>query len=154
MEKFREFLKVNGSTLGTVAALLFGGVLIFSSYRMSCGPSETFLAANERPFVCAETKKGFTYTLQAGDRVPVYSPHSGKNTGFPAELCFWTADGKEKTSPTYVLMQPGGNFCPDCKRVVRLYNPRPGPGASPPPTRAEYEANRKTGREPGEPSEG
>jgi hypothetical protein len=64
------------------------------------------------------------------------------NTGYPAEACYWTADGGTKTEPTWVLMnavlgKPGPTFCPDCGRLVVARNPMPGPGVKPPPTQQE-----------------
>ncbi len=77
--------------------------------------------------------------------IPVKSPFTGKETGYKAELCFWTKDGSTKTDPTAVLMnddvgKPGPTFCPDCGRLVVHHNPVPGPHSKPPPTREEYEA--------------
>ena len=62
---------------------------------------------------------------------PVKSPHSGKETGYEPERCYWTADGKPKPEPTYVLLnaavgKPGPTFCQDCKRLVVGLNPPAG----------------------------
>ena len=77
--------------------------------------------------------------------MPVLSPFSGKNTGYPAELCYWTKDGSIKTDPTPVLLNTyiGDNsptFCPDCGRLVVGHNPRAVAGAHAPPTKQEWES--------------
>lgn len=84
----------------------------------------------DRNFICSETRKAFSYTIKDGDQYPVMSPYTNRPTGFPAEKCYWTADGKAKTTPTLVLlnMYVGVNEptrCPDCGREVFPHNPRP-----------------------------
>ena len=103
-------------------------------------------------FICAETGKPFEYTIKRGDTLPVKSPHSGKNTGWEAEKCFWTADGKFKSEPTYVLLnehsgKPGATFCPDCGRLVVRFNPPPTAGATPPPKESEMKDRKARPRE-------
>jgi hypothetical protein len=115
------------------------GILAF---RNTFGPSREVAQANERFFVDAETGKPFKHDLTSGEEIPVRAP-SGKNTGFPAELCFWTKDGKPKTEPTAVLMnawvgKPGPTFCPDCGRLVVGHNPPASADRKPPPTKEEY----------------
>jgi hypothetical protein len=85
--------------------------------------------------------------LKVGDQIPVKSPHSGKSTGYPAELCYWTKDGVIKSEPTAVLLRShlgerSPTFCPDCGRLVVGHNPRPSQGDKPPPTQAEYKPRR------------
>src|SRR5947207_2814894 len=62
------------------------------------------LSSRSSQFVCSETGKAFNYELKEGDSIPVRSPFSGKNTGYPAELCYWTKDGTMKETPTPVLL--------------------------------------------------
>lgn len=81
-------------------------------------------------FMCIETNKTFTYAMKQGERSPVLSPYSNQRTGYLAEPCYWTADGKRKETPTYVLLndhvgKPGDTFCPDCGRLVIGHNPPP-----------------------------
>lgn len=95
-------------------------------------------------FICSQTGKAFRHELTAGEAIPIYSPYSGSNTGYPAELCYWNADGTIKSTPTPVLLnswigKPGPTFCPDCGRLVVARNPYPSPNSKPPPTREEYE---------------
>lgn len=107
------------------------------------GGSEAAQISAERVFMCAETGKPFELELEAGMKIPTHSPHSGKDTGYPAELCYWTADGKTKSEPTAVLLnsvtgKSGPTFCRDCSRLVVGHNPSPEPGMSPPPKESEY----------------
>jgi hypothetical protein len=95
--------------------------------------------------VCAQTGKAFTVELKDGLSIPVRSPYSGQQTGYPAELCYWTKDGKPKDEPTAVLLNSwvgkrGPTFCPDCGRLVVGRNPEPAPDRKPPPTREEYQS--------------
>lgn len=133
MARVREFLNtVSGRSV--VIAILVVGITVAISNMISTFSSPVSLAS-ERIFICEETGKGFEYTLKEGVMLPVLSPHSGKKTGYPAELCFWTAGGTIKDEPTAVrLPSPAPVFCPDCKRQVRPYNPKPKAGDNPPPT--------------------
>jgi hypothetical protein len=77
-----------------------------------------------------------------GQSIPIKAP-SGNNSGYPAELCYWTKDGQAKTDPTPVLLnvlvgKPGPTFCPDCGRLVVGHNPRPGAGVKAPMTQEEW----------------
>ena len=142
LEGLRRFFRTKagqGVAVGLTAVAL---VLAVISVRANLGASAAAYA-NEHVFICAETKKPFEYELVAGDRIPVRSPHSGKESGYPAELCYWTKDGKTKDEPTPVLLnnylgKTDPTFCPDCGRLVVGHNPLPQPGSKPPPTQAEY----------------
>jgi hypothetical protein len=106
------------------------------------GPSPAVVASTRGQFICAETGKPFALTITPGMTLPVRSPHSGKNTGYPAEFCYWTSDGNTRTEPFPVLLNSylgkrDPTFCPDCGHLVRSRNPLPVPG-SPPPTRQQY----------------
>ena len=99
----------------------------------------------ERMFIDAQTGKPFAHAVRPGETIPVESP-SGARSGYPAEACYWTADGKPKETPTYVLLNIyTGNraptFCSDCGRLVVGHNPHPHPGTKPPPIRTEYESS-------------
>jgi hypothetical protein len=128
------------------ATIVLGVLLIVMSFKWSFGPSAAARAANEKMFVCSKTGKSFSVTLTLGMKVPVHSPYSGEDTGYPAEQCWWTTDGQIKRSPDYVLVgseigKPGPTFCPVCGRLVVPRNPHPLPGDQPPPTEAEYRAS-------------
>ncbi|MEI8194583.1 MAG: hypothetical protein WCI73_01605 [Phycisphaerae bacterium] len=124
-----------------LAGLGFGGYRLYGLLGRSAEARDL----NRRWMVCTQTKKPFQVDLDSLKGIPAPSPFSGRNTGQPAELCFWTADGKPKTEPTPVLLNqylndPAPTFCPDCGRLVVARNPGPDQAASPPPTKAEYEA--------------
>src|SRR5262245_34045270 len=107
------------------------------------GPSDAVKLSRERAFICSETGKAFNYELREGVRIPVKSPYSGKETGYPAELCYWTKEGQIAKDSTPVLLnnwvgKSGPTFCPVCGRLVVGHNPRPVEGSKPPPTQAEY----------------
>jgi hypothetical protein len=140
--------KIGESKIGQAAAVIViiaVGIFAYNQVRSLFGQSDAAAHANDRIFVCSETGKSFHVTLNASTQVPARSPYSGKNTGYPAELCYWTADGHVKSDPTPVLLnvyigKSGPTFCPDCGRLVVGHNPRAQPGMNPPPTKAEYEA--------------
>ncbi|MGD1276197.1 MAG: hypothetical protein ABR964_03115 [Tepidisphaeraceae bacterium] len=142
IEQLRRFL---GSRLGRAVAICFTLLALgwAAATTVSYFHSDTPSSAFSRMFICTETQKPFSHKLEVGETVPVYSPYSGKNTGVPAEACYWTADGGAKSEPTWVLLnelagKEGPTFCPDCGRLVVGHNPAPRPGAKPPPTPSEY----------------
>jgi hypothetical protein len=138
----REFLNSSrGRSITLVAVIIVLAAAAFFIWR-SLGPSEAEAMSRDRVFIDSKTMKAFEHELKIGDRIPVDAP-SGGRTGYPAELCYWTKDGKEKKDPTAVLLkhwirESGPTFCPDCGRLVVGHNPTPGPGAKPPPLQSEY----------------
>lgn len=107
------------------------------------GPSPAVAASTRGQFICAETGRSFSLTITPGLTLPVRSPYSRKNTGYPAEFCYWTKDGGIRTEPVPVLLNSylgkrEPTFCPDCGRLVRARNPRPVPGSPPPTTRQQF----------------
>lgn len=144
MKGIREFLNTPlgrgiGITVAVVALVAMGWTI-----KNSLGPSGAAAMSADRIFIDATTGKSFHHELKMNETIPVMAP-SGEQTGYPAELCYWTADGKIKDTPTAVLLNswkkvPGPTFCPDCGRLVVAHNPRPTPGSKPPPTEAEYAA--------------
>lgn len=118
--------------LVSIALFAAAGYLVWRTFAYP-----EYAAPDTEPvmYICSETKKEFGHVRKAGEKSPVYSPHSKKNTGYPAEKCFWTKDGKIKDHPTYVLVNEylGSSeptLCPDCGRLVTLHNPRPRKGDS------------------------
>ncbi|MEA2735775.1 MAG: hypothetical protein QOE14_2226 [Humisphaera sp.] len=139
--KLTEFAQTTGGRVAAILIIAIGVGFMFFSVR-NFARSEGSALTNERPYICAETGKTFTYKVKLGDTFPVESPYSGKRTGYHAEACFWTKDGKIKREPTYVLLnkyanKTGPTFCPDCGRLVREMNDPPMEGATPPPTEEE-----------------
>lgn len=143
VERVREFLQTRGgrATAGGLAVLAV--IVMAWSVRSNLGETEAESASRDRLFMCAETGKPFRASVGPGVATPVLSPHSGKNTGYEAEYCYWTKDGKLKKDATPVLLnqyagKKGATFCPDCRRLVTAQNPPGIPGDKAPPTEAEY----------------
>jgi hypothetical protein len=138
----REFLNSpTGKMLSVGFAVVVIAVAGFLIWR-SMGLSEAEAMSRDRIFIDSKTMKPFEHELKIGDMIPVDAPSGGK-TGYPAELCYWTKDGKEKKDPTPVLLkhwigETGPTFCPDCGRLVVGHNPMPGPTAKVPPLKSEY----------------
>jgi hypothetical protein len=140
--------KIGKSKAGQAASVMITIVaVIFIVYQLHAlfGVSSAVAIANQRIFICSETGKSFRVDLTSveGQTPPIQSPYSGKKTAYPAELCYWTADGKVKTDPTPVLLnqwvgKDGPTFCPDCGRLVVGNNPAAMEGKRPPPTRDEW----------------
>jgi hypothetical protein len=138
----REWLDSTGGKIAAAVLLIVAAVAVFVAIRRAFGPPPEVTAANRRVFVDVETGKPFTYELKIGDMIPVQAP-SGKQSGYPAELCFWTKDGKIREEGFAVVLneelgKTGPTFCPDCGRLVRGHNPRPQEGDKPPPLKEEY----------------
>lgn len=142
----REFLETKWGKGIAAALILVGAIAIFQSFRSNLGQSEAEAASRSRMFVCSQSGESFEATVSEGMTIPVHSPHSGENTGYPAELCYWTADGTIEEEPTYVLLnkyanKDGPTFCPTCHRIVVQGNPLPVAGYAP-QTEAEYNQQR------------
>lgn len=143
----RQFLNSKKGRAAGIGISVLGVVAVAWTAWSSLGPSSIAKASRERLFIDATTGKPFPYTLTAGASIPVKAP-SGGDTGYPAEECYWTADGTPKAEPTYVLLnshlgKSDPTFCPDCGRLVLPRNPMAKAGAKPPPTKAEYKPRRK-----------
>jgi hypothetical protein len=140
----REFLNSSrGRTVSfSLVAILLLAAIVLAWWAIS--PSDAVESSRDRWFVDSTTMKPFRHELKEGESMPIKAP-SGSNTGYPAELCYWTKDGQTKDDPTPVLLndrigKSGPTFCPDCGRLVVGHNPLPMPGKKPPPTEAEYKA--------------
>ena len=137
----REFFRTGkGKNVAIGLVIVALGICAWSVWGIFGGGEAARMSA-DRVFVCSETGRPFELELKAGMKIPVHSPHSGKDTGYPAELCYWTADGKVKSEYTAVLLneqlgKPGQTYCPDCGRLVVRYNPLPAEGAKPPPKKS------------------
>jgi hypothetical protein len=149
MNKFRKFLESRGGQI-VAAVVVIGAVAIaifaVRGFLKGGTPEDGFY----NTYVCTETGKSFRHRNEIGETIPIHSPFSGKDTGYPAEACYWSADGGAKTEPTWVVLnevagKPGPTFCPDCGRLVVVRNPRPDEAGKPPPTRAEYAAKHGDG---------
>ena len=146
MGAVQTFLTSSAGRVTAAVVVLVGlAAVVFAATRFF-GPSAAARVSRERTFICAETKKPFDYTIKSGDMIPVRSPFSGKNTGFPAEICNWTREGTVGTKETAVLLNShvGSSeptFCPDCGRLVVGHNPPADVGRKAPPTKEEYRGN-------------
>jgi len=126
-----------------VASLLCASALVIAAWQLTSyfhGPMPG--DPSRSMYVDSETGQAFPHKNVVGESVPILSPYSGKNTGYPGVACYWTASGQIKDEPTWVLMNSyigkrGPTFCPDCGRLVNPIAPRPNPGDKPPPTREE-----------------
>jgi len=143
LDRLREFFK-SPAGMGIAGVLVIIGLVFAVTSIRGFGSTEASENASNRMFVDASTNppKAFPVELKVGMEVPVKAP-SGGMTGWPAEKCYWTKDGKTKTEPTYVLLnvylgREDPTFCPDCGRLVVAHNPAPSPGRKPPPTKDEY----------------
>ncbi len=118
--------------LALIGVVALAGYMI-KDFREDGTPDE----AHYTMFICSETHKTFRHRNELGETLPILSPYSNKKTAYPAEACYWTADGKIKTEPTWVLLNDNlddhrPTACPDCGRLVVGHNPQPGPGSRPP----------------------
>lgn len=137
MEAVRDFLNTGKGKMLTYAGVAAAAIVLVIVLRLNLGDTEAVAQSKNRIYIDAETGKPFEHELKAGDTVPLMSP-SGKPSGFPAELCYWTPDGKIKDKPTPVLLneyvgKPGKTYCPDCGYLVTPHNRRPNKGDDPPP---------------------
>jgi hypothetical protein len=147
MEKMSHFFSTPRGRGVAIGGCVLTLMLVVYSAKSAFGPSEIGQMSRHRTFVCSETGKSFEANVDIGMQVPIHSPYSGKNTGYEAELCYWTADGGTKQKPTAVLLndwigKKGPTFCPDCNRLVVGHNPTPEQRQNPPPTEAEYRSKR------------
>lgn len=146
MAGMREWMNGTGGKVAGIILLFAALAAGYYGIRSAFGSGEAADLSRNRWFIDAKTGKAFRYELKLGDMIPVKAP-SGDNSGYEAELCYWTADGKTKPEPTLVLLnahqgKPEPTFCPDCKRLVRPLNPTAVEGSKPPPTESEYTQRR------------
>ena len=146
MDGLRKFLQSKAGFVVAGVTLVIAVLAIFVAIKNTFGDSDAEALANRRDFIDATTGKPFKASIGPDTAIPVKAP-SGGMSGYPAEKCFWTKDGKIKDEPTLVLIntwtgKAGPTFCPDCGRLVVGHNPLPRPGMKPPPTKEEYPRNR------------
>ena len=152
MESLRDFFRSGPGRFTWIGFVFVAALFLAVTVWRNMGSSDAAAASRERLFICAATGKPFTHKLERGQAMPVHSPHSDQDTGFPAELCFWTPDGIVKDEPTAVLLndyagKSGATFCPDCNRLVVGHNPQSEPGDKPPPLKDQYKPSKKDVRD-------
>jgi hypothetical protein len=129
--------------------LCLGGLAIAAYVVKNSLMSSAVSYSRHRVYIDSSTMQPFAHDLERDESIPIPAPSGGK-TGYPAELCFWTKDGKIKADGTPVLLnswigKPEPTFCPDCGRLVIMNNPPALPGSRAPLTKEEYEARHQTG---------
>jgi hypothetical protein len=122
------FWKSNGFKIGLSAGLLILSVLMVLRNVGGTNPGDQSRSRVVVDSVTGEVFKEFH--IREGTTFPWKNPKTGENTLYPAEPCFWTADGKAKLEPTYVFVKAyagdkSKTICPDCGHEVRTHNPNP-----------------------------
>jgi hypothetical protein len=148
MEKLREFFDSLPGKITAAALIVVCAALTWWAVRPRDVAADL---SRHRTYICSETGKPFDITLEEGMTIPVKSPHTGRKTGYPAEMCYWTKEGQPAKEPHAVLLKKtvdpsaGPTFCPVCGRLVVGHNPTPLERPTPPPTEQEYMAKRSRG---------
>jgi len=137
MAGFRDFLRSPSGKYVGIGLVAVGILAAGYSLYANLGGSEVQNDAMNRIFINAKTGKIVHVSMKAGNEIPADC--------YEAELCYWTADGKQKETPTYVLLnqfqgKPEPTFCPDCGRLVKFHNPPALTNSKPPPTKDQYDA--------------
>ena len=136
----RVLASAGGKTIAIVVSLGLIGTAVWVIISFVHGGTPD--SARYTMYICTETGKPYRHENKLGETRPIYSSFSGRNTGVPAEACYWTAQGERKAEPTWVLLnelvgKAGPTFCPECGRLVVGHNPAPEAGAKAPPTQQE-----------------
>src|SRR5438105_1513077 len=100
----RSFFEGPAGKATGIGLAIIGIVAIAQSIRSNLGASDAARLSQSRHYVDAVTGKDFEAPVIPGTTDPVKAP-SGGNTGYPAEECWWTRDGKIRSSPYYVLLK-------------------------------------------------
>lgn len=123
----KDTLKAGFAVVCLIAATIFG------YYQLTSGGPD--LASNSlyREVVDSKTGESFSNFSIGEDNsaFPYTNPKTGQRTLYPAERCYYTRDGKVKSTPTLVFVKQyenenaGETACPDCGRNVIRHNPAP-----------------------------
>ena len=137
----RAALRGPAGKVVTVIVLLAGATALWAAWRTVNPPNP----AGSPMFLEIADHYAYPQELTAGMRIPTKGPHGFD--AYPAEPCYWTADGHPKSTPDWVVLnsalgKQGPTFCPVCHRLVVFRNPSPSPGVKPPPTEQEYFSER------------
>jgi hypothetical protein len=147
----REFLNTAAGKAASIAVIVIALGLLGWSIYSNLGSSDIAAISRDRMYVDIKTGQAFPHELKAGDAVPIQAPTGGL-TGYPSEACYWTADGKVKKDPSYVVLnetigKDGPTFCSDCGRLVVGHNPSPIDRHNvAPPTKAEMGQGNRSSR--------
>jgi hypothetical protein len=146
----REFFRGTGGKVAAVALVIAAGFAVWYSARNSFATDPAMAMSTDRWFADTDGNT-WKQKVAAGDMLPAKSPKTGKMNGYPAELCYWTADGQPKAVPDAVLVKSewpelkddSPTFCPVCHRLVKFHNPTPEQHPEPPETEEEYKKSRE-----------
>src|SRR4051794_29559264 len=91
-----------GRVVSFVIVCLALAVLAYFVIPLVARSGSEATTANERIYADAsfDPPPPFKIKLHPGMQTPFLPPLPQKQTGSPAELCYWTKDGKPKTEPT------------------------------------------------------
>ena len=125
--------EVNVKALLAIAGVVVGvGVLVWALTSSSLFARDPMVDASLlRPAVDVSTGTNYPeFRMPSDDAPPWISPSTGEATVWPAELCYWTRDGKARLTPTLVVLheylgRTDKTLCPDCGREVVRHNPLP-----------------------------
>lgn len=139
---FGEFFR---SPKAIIAGTAVACALLLGAWKMSNSDDAGSLINNVNQQTWIDTDGVvFQRNLTAFDDAPATGP-TGK-PAFRAELCYWTAEGGIKETPTPVLLnrhvgRPEPTYCPDCGRLVVPLNPPPVAGV---PAGQQHPPKRRT----------
>ncbi len=143
-DQFEEWLHSGPGRITVITVLII--TLAAGAWTMQryFGPDSAKRFSDNPLFIDSVTGKAFHYDLKTGDTIPVMSPFTGHNTGYPAAFSYWSRGGRILRRPEPVLLnswlgKAGPTFAPLSGRMVTAHEKPPRPGSPPPPTRAQYE---------------
>src|SRR5690349_11464274 len=99
LEAMRRFFRTRAGMAVATGLLLIGLVVAVLTIKDMLSSEGAKISAR-RVYIDAQTGKSFEHELSPGETNPVKAPSGGK-TGYPAEKCTWTKDGKVKAEPTW-----------------------------------------------------
>ena len=119
--------------MGIAAVLvIYAAMSIFGG----SGDGQSLADANTLTCICGETEEVFQIPMEEDTPgFPLTHPKTGKDTLWPAEICYWNECGPKGTAVLmneYRLRTEGKSpnkakptECPNCGHIVRFRNPRP-----------------------------
>ncbi len=142
--RFQEWLHTTPGRITAIAFLVIGLSGTAWSMLRYFGPDAAARYSNSPLFIDSITGKTFHYQLKIGDTIPVLSPFTNRNTGYPAAFSYWSKGGKILKHPEAVLLntwlgKTTPTFAPLSGRLVTANEKPPMPGSTPPPTKVQYE---------------
>ncbi|MEL7473565.1 MAG: DUF1206 domain-containing protein [Planctomycetota bacterium] len=123
---------VSGAKIGQILLVVAGlGAVGFAIWSLVGQGNSIAADTRKRDLIDSVTREVFVdHRIKEGQNWPYEHPSTGERTLYPAELCFWTRDGKATLEPTHVLLngyigEDEPTLCPDCGRRVVPHNPTP-----------------------------